>query len=113
MVFTDNSFTIQHRVTRNILARGSRRHGLYILDDLRLALVAARRPKASFELWHSRLSHVLFDVISFLNKLGLIFLTVLLPKNSLCDSCEQEKSKRLPFVLDEKTVIFCFGSYTL
>ncbi|KAG6389172.1 hypothetical protein SASPL_150631 [Salvia splendens] len=40
----------------------SRMDGLYVLDDTKSALVAARTPKASFELWHSRLGHVAFDL---------------------------------------------------
>ncbi|KAG6387833.1 hypothetical protein SASPL_153027 [Salvia splendens] len=36
----------------------SRRDVLYVFDDTKSALVAARTPKASFELWHSRLGHL-------------------------------------------------------
>ncbi|KAG6389173.1 hypothetical protein SASPL_150632 [Salvia splendens] len=61
-VFTDNCFKIQHRENQHILAQGSRMDGLYLLDDTKSALVAARTPKASFELWHSRLGHVAFDL---------------------------------------------------
>ena len=50
VVFTDNCFKIQHRENQHILAQGSRRDGLYVLDDTKSALVAARTPKASFEL---------------------------------------------------------------
>lgn len=101
-MFTNDYFTVQRRVTRGILARGRRKHGLYIMDDAQLALIAARRPKASFELWHSRLGHVSYDVISFLNKIRSISVTALLPNPDICDSCEKAKSKRMPFVLDEK-----------
>ncbi|KAG6423270.1 hypothetical protein SASPL_113661 [Salvia splendens] len=51
-----------HWENQHILAQGSRRDGLYVLDDTKSALVTARTPKASFELWHSRLGHVAFDL---------------------------------------------------
>lgn len=60
------------------------------------------RLTASFELWHSRLGHVAFDTVSLLHKLGCVTVTSVLPKPLLCSSCEQAKSKRLPFLLNDK-----------
>lgn len=40
-----------------------------------LAALKTKRLKASFELWHNRLGHASFDIISLLNKLGLVAVT--------------------------------------
>ncbi|KAG6402786.1 hypothetical protein SASPL_134999 [Salvia splendens] len=52
------SDSVVHRGNQHILAQGNRRDVLYVLDDTKSALVAVRKPKASFELWHSRLGHL-------------------------------------------------------
>ncbi|KAL1558930.1 hypothetical protein AAHA92_09335 [Salvia divinorum] len=44
------SDSIIHRENWHILAQGSSKHGLYILDDTKSTLIAARTPNASFEL---------------------------------------------------------------
>lgn len=105
VVFSDKLFEIQNRVTKQTLAKGRCERGLYVLDRVDSALVATVRSsslKASFTLWYLRLGHVPFSVISALNKLGLLSVTSVLPNPKLCESCELAKSKRLPFILNEK-----------
>lgn len=105
VVFTDENFVIQNRETKAILGRERREHGLYILDTSHSAFAASVRSsslKALFELWHARLGHVSFETILFLNKHGLLSVTSVLPKPTLCHSCQLAKSKRLPFTNIEK-----------
>ena len=55
--FDADSFVIQHRHTKEIVAKGKCEHGLYVLDRGQKAFVASLRSnklRASFELWHSR-----------------------------------------------------------
>nr|GEV40252.1 hypothetical protein [Tanacetum cinerariifolium] len=90
--------------TKAVLATGTHKDGLYVLKTGFKALTSstASPNKASFELWHKRLGHVAFDVISSLNKCGLLHLTSILPTPSICSSCELSKQHRLPFQLNDK-----------
>lgn len=76
-LFSRSYFTIQDSVTKDILAKGKHKDGLYILSPGHETLVVSvySPTKASFELWHKRLGHVAFDVISVLNKHGCLNLT--------------------------------------
>ncbi|CAA0807454.1 Unknown protein [Striga hermonthica] len=71
VVFSGNLFLIQHRETKEPLARGRCDGGLYYMDRWCPALAAAVRnkvSKASFELWHCRLGHASSSIISLLQK---------------------------------------------
>lgn len=57
---------------------------------------------ASFELWHTRLGHVNFSVISLLNKLGHFSVISILPKPYVCFTCQLSKGRKLSFALDSK-----------
>ncbi|GJW54467.1 retrovirus-related pol polyprotein from transposon TNT 1-94, partial [Tanacetum coccineum] len=78
--------------------------GLYVLKDEPTAFIATAKviKPASYELWHARLGHVSFDVISTLNKLGVLSITSLLPKPILCTPCQLAKGQRLPFTINAK-----------
>lgn len=105
ILFSDEFFAIQNRQSGDVVARGTHKNGLYVLEQGHLTFLAAlrsKRLKASYELWHSRLGHVATDVISLLNKLGQVSVTSILPKPSVCSSCHLAKSKRLPFSVNEK-----------
>ncbi|KAM0002129.1 putative RNA-directed DNA polymerase [Helianthus debilis subsp. tardiflorus] len=106
VLFSKNFFHIQDRTTKQVLARGTCVDGLYVLRNEPQALVADIPKKASYELWHARLGHVSFDVISTLNKTGCLSLTSLLPKPDLCLPCQLAKSQRLSFVNNEKRASF-------
>ncbi|KAG6414359.1 hypothetical protein SASPL_127081 [Salvia splendens] len=106
VLFSDKSFVIQNRVTKSILAQGRRDKGLCLVDLGVPALVAALRSitlKASFSLWHLRLGHIPFHVISLLNKLGHLSISSLLSDPSVCSPCHLAKSKCLPFAINEKS----------
>ncbi|KAK1424394.1 hypothetical protein QVD17_19723 [Tagetes erecta] len=104
VLFSYPSFHIQDRETKAVLARGTCENGLYVLHDGHHALVAISpsSSSASFELWHNRLGHVSFDVISLLNKMGCLNVTSVLPNPVVCPSCQLSKSRRLSFDLNPK-----------
>lgn len=105
VLFSNNSFVVQNRITKDPIATGRREHGLYVLERGQSALIAAlnkKKLRASYELWHHRLGHVNFETISLLNKLGHVHVTSLLPKPLLCGPCQLSKSKRLSFSLNNK-----------
>lgn len=109
VIFSKNSFAIQNRSTKQVLEKGRREHGLYLLDSGQAALLSAlsaNKLRASFSLWHSRLGHLPFDIISHLNKLGFLHVTSVLPTPGICSSCQMAKSKHLPYVLNEKRALF-------
>ncbi|KAK9067609.1 hypothetical protein SSX86_011720 [Deinandra increscens subsp. villosa] len=105
VLFSQPFFTIQDRKTKMVLAKGRCENGLYVLkDEPEQALTASHgvSNRASYELWHKRLGHVSFDIISILNKLGVLSVTSLLPKPTICVSCELSKGHKLPFAINNK-----------
>ncbi|KAJ0550750.1 putative RNA-directed DNA polymerase [Helianthus annuus] len=102
VLFSKNFFHIQDRTARQVLARGVCEGGLYVLKNEPRVFVAEVVNKASYELWHARLGHVSFDVISSLNKCGVLSVSSLLPKPTLCASCQLAKGQRLPFISNIK-----------
>ncbi|KAJ9550336.1 hypothetical protein OSB04_014381 [Centaurea solstitialis] len=107
VLFSHPHFYIQDRKTKRVLAQGRCNHGLYVLSTGPQTFFASTRSelKASFELWHARLGHVSYDTISLLNKKGQLSVTSILPKPSLCSSCQMAKAHRLPFVNNDKRAI--------
>lgn len=106
ILFSRQFFNIQDRLTGNILAKGRREDGLYILSPSFQAHVAiAPSLRASFELWHNRLGHTNYDTISFLNKDGCLSVTSILPKPGVCSSCQISKQHRLSFDINEKRAL--------
>nr|GEV64013.1 putative zinc finger, CCHC-type [Tanacetum cinerariifolium] len=103
-VLFSQPFYIHDRKTKRVLARGRCEHGLYVFKDEPTAFIAAAKviKPASYELWHACLGHVSFDVISTLNKLGVLSITSLLPKPILCTPCQLAKGQRLPFTINAK-----------
>ncbi|KAM0027867.1 putative RNA-directed DNA polymerase [Helianthus debilis subsp. tardiflorus] len=104
VLFSDTYFHIQDRLSKQVLAEGSCVDGLYVLKNSPQAFVATTRSsnKASYELWHARLGHVSFNIISLLNKLGVLSVTSLLPKPTICTPCQLAKGQRLSFDLNLK-----------
>lgn len=72
---------------------------LYVLRDspTSLVIVFGVLNKASFELWHSHLGNIYFDVISSLHKLGVLNFTSVLPKPIICKPCQLSKEQILHF----------------
>ena len=105
VVFSDPMFLIQNRHSKETLAQGRRRDGLYVLEQGNqafLAKLSSKRITASFDLWHNRLGHVSHDIIYVLNKLGCLSITSVLPTPRLCSPCQLSKSKRLSFDVNLK-----------
>ena len=87
------------------MAPGKRDEELYVLERGNSAFISVLRNKSlrtSYDLWHSRLGHVNYFVISFLNKQGHLSLTSLLPSRSLCSTFQLAKSYRLSFSHNER-----------
>ncbi|CAA0841807.1 Unknown protein [Striga hermonthica] len=94
VVFSGNLFLIQHRETKEPLARGRCDGGLYYMDRWCPALAAAVRnkvSKASFELWHCRLGHASSSIISLLQKSGSLTVTTDSSSTRICSSCNLAK----------------------
>lgn len=106
VLFSQHYFDIQDRNTKQVLARGTCTDGLYVLKNGPQAFVADVSNKASYELWHAHLGHISFDVISTLNKCGVLSVTTLLPKSDICTSCQLAKDHRLPLKLNDKRASF-------
>ncbi|GJW16872.1 retrovirus-related pol polyprotein from transposon TNT 1-94 [Tanacetum coccineum] len=75
VLFSQPFFYIHDRKTKRVLARGRCEHGLYVLKDEPTAFIATAKviKPASYELWHARLGHISFDVISTLNKFTWLY----------------------------------------
>ncbi|KAD3068636.1 hypothetical protein E3N88_36516 [Mikania micrantha] len=106
VLFSQPSFYIQDRTTKQVLAQGRCEDGLYVLKSCPQAFNVIKN-KASFEIWHSRLGHVSYDTISMLNKLGCVNLTSILSKPGICNTCEMSKGHRFPFQLNDKRASHC------
>ncbi|KAK9055823.1 hypothetical protein SSX86_026908 [Deinandra increscens subsp. villosa] len=106
VLFSHPMFYIQDRLTRKVLAQGKCEDGLYVLTNKNKAFVASTStPKASFEEWHARLGHASFDVIKNLQSHGVISLTSLLPKPTICSPCQMAKAHKLPFNNNDKRAL--------
>ena len=80
VIFTNNFLTIQNRQIGRVVTIGKRDGGLYMLGCDNSAFISILRNKslhASYDLWHARLSHVNYSIISFLNKKGHLSLLCL------------------------------------
>lgn len=104
IIFSRSSFAIQDALTKRILATGTHRDGLYILNPGSQAFAASvvSSNRISFDLWHKRLGHVAHDIIFLLNKRGCLRVSSILPTPTICSSCELSKQHRLPFQLNAK-----------
>ena len=82
-------------------------NGLYVLNQHHHALVSilsAHKPCASAQLWHARLDHFNYRIISSLSRLGSIFCSdkSLSNNSNICVGCQLGKSHRLPFSLNDE-----------
>jgi hypothetical protein len=107
VIFDSLRLIIQDRVTGTVLGVGRCENGLYVLDQHHHALVqllSAHKPRASAQLWHARLGHPNYRIISSLSRLGsILYSNRSLPNNSnICVGCQLGKSHRLPFSLNDE-----------
>jgi hypothetical protein len=99
--FTDNNFIIQNTPTQKVVASGNHVDELYVLKrghHVFSAVINKHNLCNSFDTWHARLGHVSSQIISMLNKKGILSLTSILLNPSLCVSCQKAKSHKLPFL---------------
>ena len=85
-------------MTKKILASGSKRDGLYALDNQGVveAHFSHRFKRATIDIWHQRLGHPQARVVQHLQNNG--FISINKTKSSpICASCEISKSVKLPF----------------
>jgi len=98
--FTDNDFIIQNLQTQKVVASSKHVDGLYIPKRGHQAfstVITKSNLCNSFAIWHARLGHVSFTIISILNKQGSLSLSSILQNPSLCVNCQKAKSHKLPF----------------
>lgn len=62
-------------------------------------------PCASYEIWHTHLGHATSNIISLLKQIGCLSFTSLLPKPTLCSSCQLAKQHRVPFMNNDKCAL--------
>ena len=96
VIFDDHGFLIKDLKTNQILASGSKKDGLYVLDKVPAkAFFSNRFRVVDADTWHGRLGHPQPRVLNYLqhNK----FISVNKKTSGLCKSCALSKSSKLPF----------------
>ena len=101
VTFPSYGFTIQDLVTRTVVGVECYEKGLYILDHGHasfLSRLSQCNSHASSIIWHARLGHPSFRMISSLNKDGVITFSNKGNFDSKpCFGCQLGKCHRLPF----------------
>lgn len=88
------------------MGKGRHEHGIYVFSlFFQENMAIASKLRASFEIWHHRLGHSNFDIISFLNKSACLFVTSILPQPSVFSSCPISKQHRLSFDINDKRAL--------
>ncbi|KAG8379883.1 hypothetical protein BUALT_Bualt07G0135600 [Buddleja alternifolia] len=95
--FDGNGFVIRDRSTKQVIANGRKKGGLYALSEGHAALFSSKFRRTNKEGWHQRLGHPSYRVINFLCSQKLIDFSDD-KVSSICDSCQMGKSCRLPFM---------------
>lgn len=96
VLFFNMFFAFQNHATKKIVARGRCENGVYVLKHgHQVFLTNLRTSKlcSSYKLWHTRLGHANFDIVSLLNNFDCLSFTSLSPKYGVCSSCQLSKSK--------------------
>lgn len=104
-LFSRDFFAIQDRKTGKLLTKGRHEDGLYVLSpeiQAHMASAGSSTTCASYELWHTRVGHASFNIMSLLKQTGCLSMTSLLPKPALCSSCQLAKQHRLPLINNNK-----------
>jgi hypothetical protein len=77
--------------------------GLYVLERGNTAFISVLNKSVlttSYDLWHTRLGHVNYSIISLLNKKGHLFLTSIFPNPAICATYQIAKSHKLLFSIN-------------
>ena len=104
--FSSTSCFVQDPQSKKLIGTGHRKGGLYVLDELKVPVVAASTPdlssfclnkdSSSFYLWHSRLGHVSAPRLKFLASKGCLG-NLHAHDISDCSGCKLAKFTALPF----------------
>lgn len=102
--FFPSFFVVKDLRTGDPLLRGRNRHDLYEWPSLEhtnkraaMALSSHFRVHASPAIWHGRLGHPSVKIIKYLASSGSVSLSSNFSSTFHCQSCECNKSQRLPF----------------
>jgi histone deacetylase 1/2 len=89
-------FFVKDRITRDILLSGRSHHGLYVLDPP-TAPQAFTGVRAAPSQWHARLGHPATPVVRHVLRRHELPFVSNNKASSVCDACQQGKSRQLPF----------------
>jgi len=109
--FDESTFDVKDKVTGKQLAKGSRRGGIYALEDNNLLALATTQTGrsslssrfSSSDVWHARLGHPNSKFLEVLDKNKCINITCWNKNPTVCVSCQMGKGCKLPFNLRNKT----------
>lgn len=100
--FTSDGFVVKEQKTNQVMAKGNKKGGLYVLDGTeKQALFSARFRTTSEDVWHQRLGHPQAKVVSYLNNKNMIKVNAWNAKPHICSSCELSKNHKMPFSLSQ------------
>ena len=101
--FDETNFVVQDKRTRTLLDKGSKRNGLYALEDNNLySLTAAHGQNTSNNMCHTRLGHPNLNYLKFLSSNSCINVSSQNKMPTVCSICQLRKSCKLHFYLRNK-----------
>lgn len=100
--FTSDGFVVKEQKTNQVMAKGNKKGGLYVLDGTeKQALFSARFRTTSEDVRHQQLGHPQAKVVSYLNNKNMIKVNAWNAKPHICSSCELSKNHKMPFSLSQ------------
>lgn len=93
--FPTTDFSIVHRHSGRVIASGTQKGRLNVLDNIKHAAFFSNRQQYASFVWHSTLGHCSSQVVKLLKSQNLITITSV--TSHLCTSCNIGKFHRLPF----------------
>ena len=108
--FDGDGFVIKDRLTNRIVARGTKKDGLYALggdsmDGFNTAIFfSSQFRRVDNECWHQHLGHPHQRVVDHLCMKKFISLDLKNKISTICTSCQMGKSCRLPFLSVEHEI---------
>ena len=95
-VFDSRDVLVKDKKTQQLLSRGSKREGLYRLENPQfLALYSSRQQCASDVIWHKRLGHPHQQILQYLSSIQAISGNKVF--KTMCEPCQLGKTCKLPF----------------
>jgi hypothetical protein len=105
---TFDYFLVKDNLTRQILLQGPSREGLYLIKFLTSinktrAFSALIGVSTTSSVWHLRLGHPASHVFQLIKSHCSLPIKGTINKDSICESCQMAKSKRVPFPISTRT----------